>query len=423
MRDLLANALRADGPTVLAWLGLMGVGLAALFSCTVDYQAAGVIVESTVDRGVFYSQLTWVGLGIGVGLICMAIPFRFFETFAYLFYGLGLVSLVAVFVIGTGRGDAQRWISLGPVGIQPSELVKVCLVFALARFLMGRQGRRPIWMVVGAIILVIPPFLLVNKQPDLGTSLVFPALALPLLFWGGVRAAFLLALASPILSALVMFYGEYALGSTWPWVAYVVLLLCAMFLARLYLLQSLGLVVANVVTGLSIPLVWDRLKPYQQNRILSFLAPSEGDHLGSGYQAFQSKVAIGSGGVLGTGYLEGTQKGLAFLPERHTDFIFSVVGEELGLWGATLVLGLFFLLVYRALRIATQVKRPFASALAVGVAAYLAFQALVNISITVGLLPVTGLPLPFLSKGGSSMLASCIMVGLLLNVSSRWSDV
>jgi rod shape determining protein RodA len=190
----------------------------------------------------------------------------------------------------------------------------------------------------------------------------------------------------------------------------------------MYMLQSLFLISANVLTGLSIPLVWERLHSYQQARILSFFTPAEADRLGSGYQALQSKVAIGSGGVLGAGYLRGSQKGLAFLPERHTDFIFSVVGEEFGLWGSLLVIGLFAVLVHRAFRIAVLAKRPFAGAIAVGIATYFFFQVFVNIGITVGILPVTGLPLPFLSKGGSSMLASCMMIGLLLNVSARWSE-
>lgn len=423
MNRILQLFARTDGWSVAAWFALMAVGLAAIYSCTVDFQGAEETVRSTVSRSVFYSQLTWVGLGLMMAVICMLLPVRFFENFAYLLYGLGLLSLVAVFVVGPERVGTHRWLALGPVSVQPSELAKVCLIFALARFLASRGGRNPFLTVAGAMLLVLPPFLLVLEQPDLGTSTVFVMLALVMLYWAGVPASFLLALASPILGALVMFYGQQILGSTWPWVLYVLVLLVALFTSRLYMLQSIALVVANVITGLSIPLVWERLEPYQRARILTFFSPSEGDQLGTGYQAFQSKVAIGSGGLLGKGYLEGSQKGLAFLPERHTDFIFSVVGEELGLIGASAVLGLFAILVYRALRIAVQVKRPFGSAVAAGVGAYFAFQALVNIGITVGLLPVTGLPLPFLTYGGSSMLASCVMVGLLLNVSARWAEV
>jgi rod shape determining protein RodA len=423
MRQLLGVLGRTDGIAIVAWFGLVLTGLAALYSCTVDFKTAGEVVGSTVSRSVFYSQLTWVGIGVAVAAIALAIPFRFFETFAYLFYGIAIVSLIALFVVGTERVGTNRWLVVGPFSVQPSELAKAAMIFALARFLAARNGRRPIVMVIGVVFLVMPAFLLVLKQPDLGTSLVFLALAVPMLYWAGVRASFLLALFSPVVSALVMFYGQQLHDSTWPWVVYVLLLLSVLFFSRLYMFQSIALIIANVAMGLSIPLVWAKLKPYQQARILTFFKPEEGDQLGTGYQAFQSKVAIGSGGMLGKGYLQGSQKGLAFLPERHTDFIFSVVGEEFGLLGAIVVLGLFSALIYRAVRIAVQVKRPFGSGLAIGVATYFAFQALVNISITVGLLPVTGLPLPFLSYGGSSMLASCLMVGLLLNVSARWSEV
>ncbi len=423
MTRILQAFARGDGLLLVAWFGLMAIGLAALYSCTVDFSSGGQVVESTVDSGVFHAQLRWVGIGIALALVCMLIPFRLFETFAYLIYGVALAALVAVFFIGPERVGTHRWLELGPITIQPSELAKAALIFALGRFLASRTKRRPFLSVLGAVLLTLPPFLLVLKQPDLGTSLVFLALAAPMLYWGGVDGRFLLALASPLLGALVMFYGQQVMGSTWPWVLYVVVLMSFLFMARLYVVQSLTLMLANVVTGLSIPLVWERLESYQQNRILSFFNPTETDRLGAGYQAFQSKVAIGSGGLLGKGYLSGSQKGLAFLPERHTDFIFSVVGEEFGLLGACIVLGLLSLLVYRALRIAVKVKRPFGSALAVGVATYFSFQALVNISITVGLLPVTGLPLPFLSYGGSSMLASCMMMGLLLNVSARWWEV
>jgi rod shape determining protein RodA len=266
-------------------------------------------------------------------------------------------------------------------------------------------------------------FLLVVREPDLGTALVYPALAVPMLFWAGVPARLLLALLSPVLSAVIMFIGQETIRDVWPWVLYVIALMVLLYFARLYILQNLLLMGSNLVTGLAIPLVWEKLQPYQQARILAFFSPSDADRLGYGYQTFQSKVAIGSGGLVGKGYLEGSQKGLAFLPERHTDFIFSVIGEELGLLGALAVLALFLLLVVRALRVAEISKRSFGSMIAVGVAAYFCFQAMVNIAITVGLLPVTGLPLPLLSKGGSSMLTSCIMLGLLLNVSARWSEV
>jgi rod shape determining protein RodA len=422
---------RTDGWVLLAWFGLIVVGLATVFSCTVDFRVAGgETAPSAVGRDVFFHQAIWVGMGVLSALLCMLVSFRHFETFAYVLYGLALLALVAVFFVGPEIAGSRRWLAVGGFSVQPSELAKVVLIFALARFLAGRAGKRSILLLGGVLLLVLPVFLLVSREPDLGTSLVYPAIAVPMLFWAGVRARFLMALASPFLSAAIALYCQEVLsidreGSLWmlPWVVYVVGLLVALYYSRVYLLQSSALVLANVVTGLGVTLAWDYRQPYQQSRIRSFLNPSETDRLGSGYQTFQSKVAIGSGGLTGQGYLEGSQKGLAFLPERHTDFIFSVVGEELGLFGAVAVLLLFWTLVLRSLRVATQAKSSFGSLLVVGVAGYFAFQCLVNISITVGLLPVTGIPLPLISYGGSSMLASCIMIGVLLNVCARWHEV
>ncbi len=414
---------RTDAPAILAWLLLIAIGLAIVYSCAVGLPGGSEGLRSNVGPGTFRNQLLWVAVGVAAAVVCLLVPFRFFETLAFPLYGLALLALLAVLLFGVERLGSRRWIDLGLFSLQPSEFTKAATIFALARFLAMRRGSRPILLVGGALLLTVPPFLLTLKEPDLGTSLVFLALAAPMLLWVGASLLLLLAIISPALGAVVMFYGENVLHSTWPWALYVLLLLLAVFFSRLYMLQSLVLVFSNLVTGLSVPLVWEHLKPYQQQRVLTFLAGEEADRLGSGYQIFQSKVAIGSGGLFGKGYLHGSQKGLAFLPERHTDFIFSVVGEELGLVGALLVVALFVLLVYRALQIGMKAKRPFASLLAVGVATYFAFQSCVNISITAGLLPITGMPLPLISYGGSSMLSSCIMMGLLLNVSARWSEV
>jgi rod shape determining protein RodA len=219
-----------------------------------------------------------------------------------------------------------------------------------------------------------------------------------------------------------MFYSERVLEQPWPWGVYMVLVMAVLYLARRSLGASVLVLACNIAAGLGIPLVWARLQVYQQERILTFFDPGR-DAMGTGYQAIQSKVAIGSGGLFGTHYLQGTQKGLAFLPERHTDFIFSLAGEELGLIGAVTMLALFLLLVLRAVDIATQVRRPFASLLAIGVASYFTFHVAVNVSITTGLLPVTGLPLPLISYGGSNLLVSSLMVALLLNLSvHRYDD-
>jgi rod shape determining protein RodA len=423
MSGLLAMLMRVDLPAFLAWAGLVIFGLAAVYSCTVDYQAAGEVVASTVPRAVYHGQLVWALLGGMIMLLTLLVPYRYFETFAYLFYALSLVLLVLVLLVGAEAGGGRRWLAVGGLSVQPSELAKIAFVFALARFLSARANRSPLILVLGAVLITLPPAILVAREPDLGTSMVFVALTVPMLFFAGVPARLLFALVSPAISALVMFSSQQVLEAVWPWVFYVIGLMAVLYISRLYIMQSLILMGTNVVVGLAVPLVWDRLKLYQQARILSFFDPTESDRLNYGYQTFQSKVAIGSGGLLGKGYLHGSQKGLAFLPERHTDFIFSVIGEEFGLLGVWAVLGLFLLLIARSLRAAGISRRSFGAMLAVGVASYFCFQVFVNIAITVGLLPVTGLPLPLLSKGGSSMLVSCMMVGLMLNVSARWSEV
>jgi rod shape determining protein RodA len=208
------------------------------------------------------------------------------------------------------------------------------------------------------------------------------------------------------------------LHQAWPWAVYLLLLLAVLYYVKLPILYKVILVIVNITTGIGIPFFWDKLKAYQQERILTFFDPTR-DAFGSGYQAIQSKVAIGSGGLFGTHYLQGTQKGLAFLPERHTDFIFSVVGEELGLLGAFVVLLLFLTIILLGISHGAFARAPFTRFLAIGVVTYFSFHVVVNVAITTGLLPVTGLPLPLISYGGSNLVISSLLLGLLLNVSSR----
>jgi rod shape determining protein RodA len=228
-------------------------------------------------------------------------------------------------------------------------------------------------------------------------------------------------LLSPLVSSVLIIYGENVTHNPWPFGIFIVLILVVAYMRRAFLVESISLVVANVGIGIFLPALWSHLKPYQQRRVTNFLDP-DSDKLGAGWQVIQSKIAIGSGGFDGKGYLEGTQKALEYLPAKHTDFIFSVLGEELGFVGAMGVLVLFSILIIRALMIAQKTKSEFAATLCVGIAAYFAFQVFVNIGMTSGIAPVAGIPLPFVSYGGSSMLVSCFLVGLLLNCAVRWSE-
>jgi rod shape determining protein RodA len=263
----------------------------------------------------------------------------------------------------------------------------------------------------GPLLLIVIPTGLVMKQPDLGTALVFLVMAPPMLFWSGVSLRYLLLASSPVISVICA-------ASTPSWIVFSILLILLAYRSRALLLERILFVGSSVVAGIVTPVLWGRLESYQQQRIVAFLDP-ERYSSGAGYQIIQSKVAIGSGGISGMGFLEGTQKGLAFLPARHTDFIFSVVGEEFGFLGTMVVLGLFTFLVIRGFRIAASSRDPFGGLAVVGLLSMLAFQVFVNIGVTVGLVPVTGLPLPIYSYGGTSLVATLAGLGIVFGVGIR----
>jgi rod shape determining protein RodA len=320
--------------------------------------------------------------------------------------------LAAVLVLGHSALGAQRWINLGFMTIQPSEFAKLALIITLAKLLSMRPARDPRVLLPVALHVAIP-FALIFKQPDLGTSLVFGAITVGMLFWSGLPGAIMFALLSPALSVSASLIG-------WPlWVAYVLAL--GVWAWRFFKAPAVWrglLVVGNVVAAFAIPLLWGLLKPYQRQRLVVFMNP-EADPLGSGYHIIQSKVAIGSGGAYGKGFLEGTQTQLHFIPEQHTDFIFSVVGEELGFVGGVALVALYLFVVWRGIAIASRAKDDYGSLMAVGIVSMFLFHFFVNIGMTTGIMPVTGIPLPFISAGGTSLLTNAAAIGLLLSVSIR----
>lgn len=414
---------RGDRRLMVLYALLVLYSLALLWSVTEPLTGAYSEMRVDVPKSVFWRQLMWICISWAAIGVVSRVPLRYLENISWPAY-LGVVLLLAVvLLIGPEVAGSRRWLALGPMRLQPSEFGKVALVVLLATWL-GRRvevGSR-VGATLGSMVLAMAPAVLVLREPDLGTSLVFLAIWLGMIFWYGISGLLLLTALSSSISAVIMFYSESILEQPWPWAVYLLVLMAVLYLVRGGILASGLMLGANIAAGLGIPLVWTRLQPYQQDRIITFFDPSRDEH-GTAYQAIQSKVAIGSGGLFGTHYLQGTQKGLAFLPERHSDFVFSVAGEELGLLGAGTMLVLFLLLVMSAVRVAMEVRRPFASLLAIGVASYFTFHVVVNVSITTGLLPVTGLPLPLISYGGSSMLASSLMVGLLANLSvHRYDD-
>ena len=409
---------------LLPVLLLIGFGLLTLYS-------VGHVPEELKDAfqpaesQFFTRQLIWVALGITVMIAAMAVPFRNYESAAVLFYAVGVILLLVTFFQSPASGTS-RWIVIGGFNLQPSEFMKIAVIFLVARFLAEKKNDpNKIRVIAISMAAVALPTLLVMKQPDLGTALVFPALLLPILYWRGLNEGIILLLLSPLISAILTIYSSRSLPGAeeypFPLLVFFMIVLFIAYRRRRYIFQSSLLVVVNLTVMITVPNFWNKLQLYQQKRILDFMRP-ESDILGSGWQVYQSKVAIGSGGFLGKQYLHGTQKLLAFLPERHSDFIYSVLAEELGFIGAFVILVFYGLLVLRGYYLATQVKNRFASIAAIGICSYFAFHVIVNIGMTIGLAPVTGLPLPFLSYGGSSMLISCFLAGVLMNFSMRFYE-
>lgn len=412
----------ADWLIVIAVVLIMAFGLVTLYSIEhIPDSGSGVTHRS----GHFFTkQFFWAVLGLVAMLLAAALPFRYYETTAYLFYALGLV-LLGVVLLLPPVGGARRWIVVGTFHIQPSEFMKIAVIFALARFLAEKRSNPNRFRVLAISSLITAvPFLLIVKEPDLGTALVLPAILITVLYWRGLNENSLLFLITPIVSAFLTIYSERALSGRrypYPLLLFFLFILFLAYRRRDQIFRSLVLVSINLGTMLLVPVFWERLKIYQQRRILAFLRP-ESDILHAGWQVYQSKVAIGSGGFFGKHFLHGTQKLLAFLPEKHSDFIFSVFTEEIGFLGALIILVLFAVIVIRGIYLSTRVKNRFASIAAIGISSYFAFHVCVNIGMTLGLAPVTGLPLPFMSYGGSSMLVSAFLAGVLLNFSMRFYE-
>jgi len=321
---------------------------------------------------VWISQLSWMGVGAMVALGIGLVDYRRFMRGAYVFYAIVLLLLVGVMVKGRVIMGARRWLSIGPVNFQPSELAKIAVLLALARWFHMDAGKRKegyglLSLAVPAAITLIPA-LLILKQPDLGTALIVVAVGATVILFAKVRWKTLVAVASVIVIGAVFAYPH--------------------------------------------------LKPYQRKRVETFLNP-EGDVLGAGYHATQSMIAVGSGQGLGKGWGQGTQTLLSFLPEQHTDFIFSVWAEEHGFVGCLLLLMLYYALVVSALGIAGNARDRFGHFVAVGVTGMLFWHAFINMGMVTGVLPVVGVTLPLMSYGGSSVLAVMIGIGLLNNVAMR----
>jgi rod shape determining protein RodA len=371
--------------------------------------------DSAYERSYFWRQSIWLVIALLIFAAVVHVPLRLFDVSAYVLLGFSVLLLVLVLVVGSSRMGATRWFSFGFINLGPSDIAKLAVLLALSRFFAySKKPPASKRRLAISAMLVVVPVALILKQPDLGTSLVFWVMLFSLWFWSGLAPRYLILILSPIASLVT--------ASHWiPWVIYLVVLLVFLFLTRPGMTFSVLAMSANLAVGTVFPFMWNRLADYQKMRLLAFLDPAQ-DPRGAGYQIIQSKIAIGSGGLWGKGLMEGSQARLDFLPERHTDFIFSVLGEEFGLWGTVLVLILFGFIFYRAIRIAVQCRSRFASNVVAGATALLVFQLFINIGMTLGFMPVTGLALPFLSYGGTSLVLSWVLLGLIVSAHCRWQE-
>ncbi len=403
------RAMPADWPLMALALTLTAFGIAMVYS-------AGQTDVPTYVAGLWRSQMVWFALGLGAAYIISRTSVRLLEWASWPVYIGACAMLLILLFFGSGAGTAagtKSWLSIGGVQLgQPSEFAKIAVVLMLARVLSGeRKAPTSLLGLWKPAAIVLLPWLLIMAQPDLGTAIVFLGIFFAMLFWRGVPWPLLVMAASPAVSLILAF-------GPGVWGAWFLMLLALVGWYRPAVLEGVVLVGANVAMGVVAPVLWERLNPYQQRRLLVFLDPSS-DPRASGYHVIQSQVAVGSGGLFGKGFTDGSQKRLAFLPEQHTDFIFPVVGEELGFIGISIALGLFLMFFLRTVRISTRAATPFASLVAFGLAAAWFTHVIVNIGMTIGLMPITGIPLPFFSYGGSFMLATWMGVGVLALISSE----
>ncbi len=381
---------------------LIGIGLLAIYSAT---------YANELVAGNFTKQLISGLIGVFIVLAIMYTPPRYIALSSYAIYILVLFMLVAVLFLGKKVKGQTSWFNIAGFGIQPSEFAKVAAVIALSYFLTNKQHDADVTRIrdfIFAIGFCLVPVAFIMLQPDMGTSLVFIILILPMLYWAGLPNFVLFIIVAPIVCAISAFIG------TWPFIASIAVVLILLIFIKKNILISTVLICVCIAAGLSVNKAYDTLQPYQQKRIMSMFNP-ESDPLGSGYNVIQSKIAIGSGGLTGKGFLQGTQTQLKYIPEQWTDFIFCMVGEEFGFAGSGLVVLLFLILIWQTIHIAYVCRNNFLSLCCIGFATIYSFHILINLGMIMGIMPVIGIPLPFLSYGVSFLLSNLIMLGIILN--------
>ena len=374
----------------------------------------GISIRSTeISEQLNHGFQHWYVGGIGLGIAIMIASWRYqmLLQLHWLIYGFTNISLIAVMTAGVTAKGAQRWLSIGGFNIQPSEFAKIGIIITLAALLQEHKTAR-LSQVAKTLAITAIPWVLVFLQPDLGTSLVFGAIVISMLYWANVNPAWLLLLISPLVSAIL--YHVYLPG----WLVWT--LTVTIFAWFAFPLKTVSTLSAIAVNSGAVELgnfFWSLLQDYQKDRLVLFLNPEQ-DPLGGGYHLIQSRIAIGSGEMWGQGLHQGLQTQLNFIPEQHTDFIFSAVGEEWGFVGCMVLLLIYWLICLRLVGIASTAKDDFGSLLTIGVLSMIVFQVVVNISMTIGLAPITGIPLPWMSYGRSALLTNFIALGLVESVAN-----
>jgi rod shape determining protein RodA len=403
--------INVDWPLIGAAMALSIFGIAMVYSAGVTDRPIRSVAHA------YQMQAIWLVVAIGAAFALSRASVRMIEWITVPLYGLALFLLSIVLVFGSGGGTAASvmgWLTIGGKRLgQPAEFAKLAVVLMLARVLAQRKSgaAKSMFDLWKPIIVVFVPMILILKQPDLGTAIVFVGIFFSMLFWAGTPWKLLVLLASPVVSLILAF-------NSVVWGGWLVIVVLLVLWYRPYISEGIGVLLANVAAGIAAPVLWDSLDEYQRNRLKVFLDPTV-DPRGSGYHVTQSRVAIGSGGWFGQGFTHGPQKRLAFLPEQHTDFIFAVVGEELGYFGVLVALSLFLFLFLRIINISERANDSFSSLVAFGMLALWFTHVAENVGMTLNLLPITGIPLPFFSYGGSFLLASWMAMGILARISSE----
>lgn len=375
-------------------------GLVSIYSTTLQQ-------EGLVERNYFVRQIAWFLIGIVLIFSMAFIPKKLVFNLAYILYGVGILALLGTFLVEDTNGT-HRWFKIGGFNFQPSEYMKIVVVITLAKYFSDHHRQiQQFKQLIPPLIMVLLPTAIVILQPDLGTALVYIATLILVLFWSGIRPLYFFLLLAPVISMLAAFN----IFSFFVWMAILVLVL---YIGQSKLWFAGINFFLNVFLGGLTNVLWGMLKPYQQQRISS-LFNLDADPLGAGYQLIQSMTAFGSGGMFGKGLGQGTQTHLKFLPEQHTDFIMTVLGEELGFVAIMLVLALFLFFILRLISIAYSARTRYTSLILFGTASVFLFHIFVNLAMIVGLMPVTGIPLPFMSYGGSFMSTCFLLLGVSQN--------